>query len=227
MSCGNACFSIIQAGIYLYRGSGSLLRTWFFSPHSVAQNYALMAHFICNNHALKFRIGHRMVCGLLRKAHNLEVNGNTVQRIMQKFNIQYRVKKKRQNYLAGESKIVVPNILNREFTATKPNEKWVADITYLPYGEKMIYLSAIMDLYNNEILAYTNGDKQDEGLVLDTLKRACEGRNVYECILHSDQGSQYTSYDFQEDCKKEALSQACPDKEIALIRPSSNPSTLV
>ncbi len=50
MSCVNACFSIIQGGIYLYRESGSLVRTWWLSPpHSVAQKYALMAHLICNN----------------------------------------------------------------------------------------------------------------------------------------------------------------------------------
>ncbi|MGD6960554.1 DDE-type integrase/transposase/recombinase, partial [Rossellomorea aquimaris] len=84
------------------------------------------------------------------------------QRIMQKFNIQCRVKPKRQNYIAGESKIVVPNYLNRELHASKPSEKWVTDITYLPYGEKMLYLSTIMDLFNNEILAYTISDKQDK-----------------------------------------------------------------
>lgn len=118
--------------------------------------------------ALKFRIGHLMVCGILRKEHNLELNRNTVQRIMQKFNIQCQVKKKRQNYLAGESEIVA-NILNREFTATEPNGKWMTDISYLAYEEKMIYLSTIKDLYNNEILAYTIGDKQDKALVLEAL----------------------------------------------------------
>lgn len=159
------CFGVAKATYYRWRR-----KSW--GPSELEEKIINLCV------ALKFRIGHRMVRGLLRKEHNLEVNRNTVQRIMQKFNIQCRVKKKRQNYLAGESKIVVPNILNREFTATKPNEKWVTDITYLPYGEKMIYLSTIMDLYNNEILAYTIGDKQDKALVLDTLKRACEGRNV-------------------------------------------------
>jgi len=186
------CFGVAKATYYRWRG-----KTWGLSE--------LEKKIIDMCQDLKFRIGHRMVRDLLRKEHKLKVNRNTVQRIMQKFNIQCRVKPKRQNYIAGESKIVVPNYLNREFDTAKPNEKWVTDITYLPYGEKMLYLSTIMDLYNNEILAYTISDKQDKALVLDTLKRACEGRDVSECILHSDQGSQYTSYDFQEEAKKRGI----------------------
>ncbi|WP_098439146.1 IS3 family transposase [Bacillus sp. es.034] len=186
------CFGVAKATYYRWRG-----KAW--GPSELEKKII----DICED--LKFRIGHRMVRDLLDKEHKLKINRNTVQRIMQKFNIQCRVKPKRQNYIAGESKIVVPNYLNRNFHASKPNEKWVTDITYLPYGEKMLYLSTIMDLYNNEILAYTISDKQDKALVLDTLKRACEGRDVFECILHSDQGSQYTSYDFQEDAKKRGI----------------------
>lgn len=186
------CFGVAKATYYRWRG-----KSW--GPSELEKKII----DICGD--LKFRIGHRMVRDLLRKEHKLKVNRNTVQRIMQKFNIQCRVKPKRQNYIAGESKIVVPNYLNREFHASKPSEKWVTDITYLPYGEKMLYLSTIMDLFNNEILAYTISDKQDKALVLDTLKRACEGRDVSGCILHSDQGSQYTSYDFQEDAKKRGI----------------------
>lgn len=186
------CFGVAKATYYRWRG-----KSW--GPSELEKKII----DICGD--LKFRIGHRMVRDLLRKEHKLKVNRNTVQRIMQKFNIQCRVKPKRQNYIAGESKIVVPNYLNRELHASKPSEKWVTDITYLPYGEKMLYLSTIMDLFNNEILAYTISDKQDKALVLDTLKRACEGRDVSGCILHSDQGSQYTSYDFQEDAKKRGI----------------------
>ncbi|MCC5802956.1 IS3 family transposase [Rossellomorea vietnamensis] len=186
------CFGVAKATYYRWRG-----KAW--GPSELEKKII----DICED--LKFRIGHRMVRDILDKEHKLKINRNTVQRVMQKFNIQCRVKPKRQNYIAGESKIVVPNYLNRNFYASKPNEKWVTDITYLPYGEKMLYLSTIMDLYNNEILAYTISDKQDKALVLDTLKRACEGRDVFECILHSDQGSQYTSYDFQEDAKKRGI----------------------
>ncbi|MYL73147.1 IS3 family transposase [Halobacillus litoralis] len=186
------CFGVAKATYYRWRG-----KEW--GP-TVLEEKILE---ICEG--LTFRVGHRMVRDLLRKEHQIKVNRNTVQRIMQKYHVQCRVKPKRQSYIAGESKIVVPNYLERNFHASKPNEKWVTDITYLPYGEKMLYLSTIMDLYNNEILAYSISDNQEKSLVLDTLRKACEGRDVYEVILHSDQGSQYTSYEFQEETKKRGI----------------------
>ncbi|MDN4527738.1 IS3 family transposase, partial [Fictibacillus fluitans] len=68
-----------------------------------------------------------------------------------------------------------------------------------------LYLSTIMDLYNNEILAYRISDKQDTSLVTQTLEDACRGRETYEVILHSDQGAQYTSYAFQEKAKEKGI----------------------
>ncbi|WHY75060.1 IS3 family transposase [Fictibacillus enclensis] len=155
--------------------------------------------------AFKYRIGHRMVRDLLYKDHQMKAHRNTVQKIMQKYNIQCRVKPKRTSFTAGESKCIVANLLERNFSAEKPNQKWVTDITYLPYGEKMLYLSTIMDLYNNEILAYRISDKQDTSLVTQTLEDACRGRETYEVILHSDQGAQYTSYAFQEKAKEKGI----------------------
>jgi putative transposase len=139
---------------------------------------------------LSYRVGHRIVKGLLWKDHKIRVNRKTVQKIMQKYAIQCRVKVKKKVYNAGESKIVVPNLLNQNFVAEKPNQKWVTDITYLTYGEKTLYLSTIMDLYNNEIIAYKVSDTQEVNLVLDTLKAACRGRETHEVTLHSDQGAQ-------------------------------------
>ncbi|MBC2347439.1 DDE-type integrase/transposase/recombinase [Listeria welshimeri] len=82
------------------------------------------------------------------------------------------------------------NILQKNFISNEPLKKLVTDITYLPFGQKNLYLSSIMDLYNGEIIAYTIKDKQDVSLVLDTLEqlpKKCDG------LLHSDQGSVYTS----------------------------------
>lgn len=61
----------------------------------------------------------------------------------------------------------MPNILNHNFKASRLNEKWLTDITYLPYGSTMLYLSTIMDLYNNEIVAYKIDTSQDVNLVLE------------------------------------------------------------
>jgi putative transposase len=153
----------------------------------------------------KFRLGYRTVRAWLKRDYNVKVNRSTVQKIMQKYNWQCRVKPKRKVKLAGESHIVVPNRLERNFMASKPNEKWVTDITYLPFGLSMMYLSSIMDLYNNEIIAYRISLNQDVTLVLDTLRDAVEKRNAEGVILHSDQGSQYTSYAFQNLAKEKGI----------------------
>ncbi|WP_353737004.1 DDE-type integrase/transposase/recombinase [Bacillus sp. CMF12] len=74
--------------------------------------------------------------------------------------------------------------MERNFKASKPNEKWVTDITYLPFGQSMMYLSSIMDLYNNEIIAYRISLIQDVTLVLDTLKDAVQNRNVENVMYY-------------------------------------------
>ncbi len=158
---------------------------------------------ICKS--LKYRVGHRMVKKILKEDCSILVNRNTVQRIMQKYNIQCRVKPKRKSKIAGESKCIVPNLLEQNFKADRPNQKWVTDITYLPFGDSMMYLSSIMDLYNNEIIAYRVGNTQELELVLETLKEACNGRETKGLILHSDQGSQYTSYAFQELAEEKGI----------------------
>ncbi len=96
------------------------------------------------------------------------------------------------------------NKLNREFQAEKPLEKLVTDMTYLYFGNCKLYFSSIMDLYNREIVAYTISDCQDTDFVLDTLNQL----NVSQgALLHSNQGSVYTS---------KAYYQACTEKGITL-----------
>jgi putative transposase len=75
-----------------------------------------------------------------------------------------------------------------------PNEKWVTDITYIQYGPDTLYLSTIMDLYNNQIVTYKLYPHQQTSLVMDTLDEALEKQgNPKGIIIHSDQGSVYAS----------------------------------
>ncbi|AQQ53208.1 transposase [Planococcus lenghuensis] len=154
----------------------------------------------------KYRNGHRKIRHLLKNRHGIKLNRNTVQRIMQKHNLQCRVKPKRKWKSQGESVIIAPNLLVRNFTVDAPNKKWVTDITYIQYGHTILYLSTIMDLYNNEIVAYKLYDHQQTPLVADTLREALRVRgNPKGVIVHSDQGSVYTSYAYQELIRKEHL----------------------
>ncbi|PEE32772.1 hypothetical protein CN271_29855, partial [Bacillus cereus] len=91
---------------------------------------------------------------------------------------------KRPYYRKKEASVISDNHLNRDFQASKPNEKWVTDITYLIFNGQRLYLSAIKDLYNNEIIAYEISRRNDLKLVLDTLKKAKKKRNVTGILLH-------------------------------------------
>ena len=95
------------------------------------------------------------------------------------------------------------NLLNRQFNADKPNQKWVTDISYIHTGQGMLYLSVIRDLYDNSIVAYKTGTSQSVNLVLDTIRMAMAKENIAaELQLHSDQGSQYTSQAYFELTKE-------------------------
>jgi transposase InsO family protein len=160
----------------------------------------------------RYHYGHRKIKALLKQRYGQKVNRKTVQKIMQKFQLQCQIKVKRQKYINGESNIIVENILNRNFKANRPNEKWVTDITYLPYGTSMLYVSTIMDLYNNEIIAYTISSVQDTKFVLRTLEEALEKRQPNNVLLHSDQGSVYTSYAYQNFAKEKGITTSMSRK---------------
>lgn len=146
----------------------------------------------------KYRYGHRKIREVLKKQHGIKLNRNTVQRLMQKHNLQCRVKKKKKWKSDCGPEVIAPNILERNFIAAAPNEKWVTDITYIQYGKTVTYLATILDLYNNEIVAYRHYTHQKTSLVMDVLEAALESRNHPEgVIIHSDQGSVYTSYAYQ------------------------------
>ena len=94
----------------------------------------------------------------------------------------------------GEALHRYPNLLNRNFTADRPNQKWVTDISYIRTGQGFLYLSVIRDLYDNSIIAYKTGTEQNINLVLNTIRAAKRNEKVTaELKLHSDQGFQYTS----------------------------------
>ena len=120
-------------------------------------------------------------------------NPKTVLRIMQKYNLLSVVRRKRyQHYSSLLHKY--PNLLNREFHADRPNQKWVTDISYISTKQGFLYLSVIRDLYDNSIVAYKTATKQTVNLVLNTIRAAKRKEKVTaELQLHSDQGFQYTS----------------------------------
>ena len=120
----------------------------------------------------------------------------TILRVMQKYNLLSVVRRKKyRNY--GEYLHRYPNLLNRDFKAEKPNQKWVADISYIKTKQGVLYLSVIRDLFDNSIVAYKTGTEQNINLVLSTIREAKKKEKVTaELQLHSDQGFQYTSHQY-------------------------------
>jgi len=138
--------------------------------------------------------GYPRVTAWLRKKYNLTINHKRVYRLMKELGIQAKIRRKRKYFGKKEAYVVSDNHLNREFQAKRPNEKWVTDITYLQSNGIRLYLSAIKDLYNNEIVAYQISHRNDVRLVIDTVKLAIKRKkDVSGILLHSDQGFQYTS----------------------------------
>ena len=123
-------------------------------------------------------------------------NPKTVLRVMQKYGLLSVIRRKKyRNY--GEYLHKYPNLLNRDFKAERPNQKWVTDISYIHTKQGVLYLSVIRDLYDNSIVAYKTGTEQNVNLVLSTIREAKKKEKVTaELQLHSDQGFQYTSHQY-------------------------------
>ena len=128
--------------------------------------------------------------------HNVDVNPKTVLRVMQKYNLLSVIRRKKyRNY--GNYLHRYENLLNRDFHADRPNQKWVTDISYIKTMQGTLYLSIIRDLYDNSIVAYKTGTEQNINLVLSTIRAAKKKEKVTaELQLHSDQGFQYTSHPY-------------------------------
>ena len=123
-------------------------------------------------------------------------NPKTILRVMQKYGLLSVIRRKKyRNY--GDYLHKYPNLLNRDFSAERPNQKWVTDISYIHTKQGVLYLSVIRDLYDNSIVAYKTGTEQNINLVLSTIKEAKRKEEVTaELQLHSDQGFQYTSHPY-------------------------------
>lgn len=146
--------------------------------------------------------GYRRVKIWLEKTYDLFINHKRVQRLMSELGLKAVIRKRKPYYGKKEAYVISDNHLNRDFHASQPNEKWVTDITYLIFNGQRLYLSAIKDLYNNEIVSYHVSRRNDLKLVIDTLKKAKKKRNVKGILLHSDQGYQYTSRQYNKLLKK-------------------------
>lgn len=153
--------------------------------------------------------GYRQLTLHLRRQMDKPINAKRVYRLMRLEGIQSVIRRKRKKYVGSTPQQVAENVLNRNFEAEAPNQKWVTDVTEFKYGNgKKAYLSAIKDLYDKSIVAYVLGHSNNNLLVFETLESALQTTPKSQALLHSDRGFQYTSLAFKEMLDDAKLTQS-------------------
>jgi len=141
------------------------------------------------------------------------INHKTILRLMKECGIKCQVRIRKYRSYKGEVGKIAPNILNRNFKASKPNKKWVTDITEFSLFGTKLYLSPILDLYNSEIVSYSISDRPVFNQAMDMLDKAfAKIPNDTGLILHSDQGWQYQMKDYQFRLKQKGIIQSMSRK---------------
>ena len=157
------------------------------------------------------RRGYRTITDEIRKTYI--INHKTVQKLMKEMGLYCMVRAKKYRSYKGDVGKAAPNLLNRNFEASKPNEKWVTDVTeFHLYGQKL-YLSTILDLYNREIVSYTIAPRPRFNMVMNMLDKAIDKLpKQHELILHSDQGWQYQMEIYQQKLLTNGIKQSLSRK---------------
>ncbi len=143
--------------------------------------------------------GYRRITLWLQKRKGICLNHKAVLRLMNELQIRSVARQRKIFRRAGEAKIHhhYANLLNQEFIASQPNQKWVTDVTYIATQQGWAYLSTIQDLFDGFIVSHQFGRENSLGLVLNTLKQAKQKEPVTNgLLLHSDHGYQYTSHGY-------------------------------
>ena len=142
-----------------------------------------------------------------------KVNHKKVQRLMKALGLKCIVRMKKYKSYKGTVGKIAPNILERNFIAEAPNEKWVTDITeFKLFGEKL-YLSPVLDLFNGEIITYTIGSRPTYTLVSEMLEKALEHlQEEHQLLMHSDQGWHYQMKQYRHTLQARGIVQSMSRK---------------
>lgn len=139
-----------------------------------------------------------------------DLSDSTVARRMRKHGIRSRLKRKFKVTTDSNHKLpVAPNHLMQDFTAYRPNQIWMSDITYVPTREGWLYVCAIIDLFSRRVVGWSASDRMPKELVVNAYLRARRARDPGEwLIFHSDRGSQYAAREFAKLLRKHRVVQS-------------------
>ncbi|HAY3874613.1 TPA: IS3 family transposase [Escherichia coli] len=153
--------------------------------------------------------GYRRITLNVNRRLDSHYNHKRIYRLMKSVKLTSVIRKKKKKYVYSTPQVTAENVLNREFTSNRPNEKWLTDVTEfkLTTGKKA-YLSAILDLSDKSIISYVVGTSNNNKLVFDTLDQAIIANPDAKPIFHSDRGFQYTNKVFKHKLDKMEATQS-------------------
>lgn len=158
--------------------------------------------------------GYRRIRDDLERYHNIKVNDKRVLRMCRKKDIKSTIKYANHGCTrqAANPQFIAENVLNREFSADAPDQKWLTDITefkyYMGIEKHKVYLSAILDLYDRRIVSYVIRDNNNNALVFDTFDQAITNNPEAHPLCHSDRGFQYTNRLFHMKLEAAGMTQS-------------------
>jgi putative transposase len=140
------------------------------------------------------------------QAEGIRVGKKRVARLMKEAGLRGVSRRKRPSTtVSGDTGRPVPDLVDRDFTASRPDELWVADITYVPTQDGYLYLAVVIDAYSRKVVGWEMAGHLRSELVLEALNTATGQREPEKTIHHSDQGSQYTAIAFGERREAEGV----------------------
>jgi putative transposase len=148
-----------------------------------------------------------------------------VARLMREANLRALHGYRTRRWAVGKPSVLIPNLLQRGFTTTRPNKAWVTDITYIRTWQGWLYRAVVMDLFSRMIVGWAAGPTIHRELVLNAVLVAMRRRRPRGTLIHSDQGTQYGSDAWRRFCRSNRLEPSMSRKATAGTMPSPSPSS--
>lgn len=197
-----SCVKMARSSFYYYAKRMGLADKYLETKGAIQDLY----------HRHKGRLGYRRINLLLQQQGQI-INHKTVLRLMRMLKLKSIIRVKKYRSYKGEQGKVAPNLLNRLFKAEKPNQKWATDVTEFNVSGKKLFLSPVIDLYNQEIVSYELSESPSFSSVMSMLGKAVEKADTTQSLLlHSDQGWHYQMKQYQNLLKEKGITQSMSRK---------------
>lgn len=197
-----SCVKMARSSFYYYIKQLSIVDKYLETKVAIKNLY----------HQHKGRLGYRRITLLLRGQGQI-INHKTVLRLMQLLKLKSVIRVKKYKSYKGQQGTIAPNLLNRSFKADGPNQKWATDVTEFNVSGKKLYLSPVIDLYNQEIVSYELSESPNFKTVMAMLDKALKKiKTNQSLLLHSDQGWQYQMKQYQHLLQQKGITQSMSRK---------------